>query len=113
MWRRAPGAFNIGQEPPISSLAQIGAGCFGLNASNLNTAKKIMREIEDILDDLSAQTSIAHFCGRCGSEMLYIDAAFFLIEGTQGWNVRLPVCPQCDEGGKDPRLFRSKRRDAA
>lgn len=68
--------------------------------------------IENLLDSFCAQSTRAHICSRCGLEMIYLDSVFFLSEGERGWNIRLPVCPHCEEGLEEMDVLRSARQQS-
>ena len=52
----------------------------------------------------AAPTEDLH-CSKCGSVLEYLPTQFWL-EGTeQGWNIRLPYCPDCRPLPLTPRTF--------
>ena len=54
--------------------------------------RDLPHSMENLLDNLCAQSSRAHICSRCGLEMTHLDSAFFLSEDERGWNISLPMC---------------------
>jgi hypothetical protein len=60
-----------------------------------------MGEIEALFDGVCARPPLVSACKDCGSEMLHVDAMFFLWGNERGWKLPLPVCPKCDKGLKE------------
>jgi hypothetical protein len=66
--------------------------------SFLSPQPPIAKDLETLLDFLSAEPPTIGLCKNCGSKMLHVDAIFFLSDGDRGWNIPLPVCPRCEDG---------------
>jgi len=51
--------------------------------------------VEELFTVLSAMPSMTH-CRKCGSELLHVDATFFLYSG-KTWTLPLPFCSRCND----------------
>ncbi len=65
---------------------------------HLPVTEKNAELVESLKQFLNAQSVAApaiRYCSECGSLLSYLSMQFWLQGNEQGWNIRLPYCPQC------------------
>ena len=57
---------------------------------------EMFKEIESLFDTLFAHPDMARLCENCGDENFNLNVTVSLFDSERSWNLRLPVCPECD-----------------
>jgi hypothetical protein len=57
---------------------------------------KLPAQLCTALDNLSFATQNPGCCRECGRVMIAIDVQFWLYETHKYWNIKLPLCVECD-----------------
>jgi hypothetical protein len=60
------------------------------------TNRKLFPELGSALDELSLRTPDLGKCSNCGNAMVTSDAQFWLWGRDEQWNLKLPLCTNCD-----------------
>ena len=56
---------------------------------------ELVESLKQFLNAQSVAPPATRYCSECGSLLFYLPTQFWLHGGEQGWNIRLPYCPDC------------------
>jgi hypothetical protein len=56
---------------------------------------ELVETLKDFLNAQSVAPATTRHCSKCGSVLRYLPTQFWMEGGENGWNIRLPYCPDC------------------